>query len=121
MDKFIDDFKKEFSRTLKALEKYDSHTDDLFDDISAWQRETFPDATHINVMTRLREEFVEFLEAESNGKKDEMILELADVVILAIEACKLNGKDLRDVVREKHEINLKREWHKDGRHVYEEK
>jgi NTP pyrophosphatase (non-canonical NTP hydrolase) len=76
--------------------------------INAWQRETFPTATTNGVIGHLREEFEEWLTAES----DELAgVEAADLVILLYCWCDQVGIDLHAEIDKKMVRNRARTWH----------
>lgn len=78
------------------------------DRIGAWQREAFGDKQTVDgMLLKLREEFVELIQAESD---QEMAQEAADMAHLLFGLCALLGFDLLEEVEAKFAINQARKW-----------
>ncbi len=75
--------------------------------INAWHQEHFPNATLEGVLGHLREEFHEFLDAQTLA---ESAIEAADLVIILYSWAALNGVDLHAAIDAKMSINRAREW-----------
>lgn len=86
--------------------------------INQWQQEHFPTATERGVVKHLKEEFREFLDAESDTAALE---EAADVVIILYCWAMLNNFSLHDAIDAKMHKNRTRQWNIQpdgtGRHV----
>ena len=78
--------------------------DEIVKEITQWQAETFPQATKESVLTHLLREVKE-LEKDPSDK-----MEMADVFFLLLALANQYGYDLKEIVAEKLEINLGREW-----------
>lgn len=91
-------------------------TKEMFEEITAWQREIFTKATALSAAIHLKEESFELVEAIENyapGKRIDH--EYADVLLLAFGSASLYGFTYEDVCRiinEKMEINKRRQWGK---------
>lgn len=101
--------------------------------IAKWNEETFPEATLGGQLAKLEEEFVEFVGAKT---PEEEIKELADVAIVCgglmrwnsfigdiviDNIVKIERESLPAILRavkDKMEINRKRNWHKTGEGKY---
>lgn len=85
-------------------------TEELFLDITRWQRKTFPTSTALSKLHHLKQEVDELI----NAKNDlELRPELADCFILllgAADACGLDYEAICDAVADKMEINKNRTW-----------
>lgn len=75
--------------------------------INEWQRQTFPDATIEGVIGHLKEEFHEFVTADT---PHEAALEAADLVILLYCWAMMNNVDLHASIDAKMSINRSRSW-----------
>ena len=87
--------------------------DNLFKQITAWQRDTFGETTPLSVAKHLRKEVDEVIEALERGDKEHAKEELSDVQILLWNEAKKLGMDFFDLsanVRKKHTKNLQRKW-----------
>lgn len=83
-----------------------------FNEISAWQKETFGQATPLSQIAHLCQELSE-LSYDLVNKRPDRRLEYADCFILLFGSAAFDGMTYQDVcnaIREKHEINLKRRW-----------
>lgn len=81
----------------------------MWQDVSRWGLETFPNPTAEGICNHIKEELDEIL-ADPRDKS-----EYADVMILLIQLCtvaNLTGSDLINEVREKMKINKQRKWEK---------
>lgn len=89
-------------------------TQELFDRFTEWQRKTFTEATPLSKLHHLREEVDETIEAIRRESLDKNIrLEYADCFLLLYGSAAFYGMSLDDIsmaVKEKMEINDKREW-----------
>lgn len=78
-------------------------------EVSDWADSVYPNRTLESVIGKLKEEYQELMEALSlNGRIDP--LELADVLILALDGATLAKVDVQNAVREKVGINYERSW-----------
>ena len=78
-------------------------------EVSAWADSVYPNRTLESVIGKLREEYQELMDAlQLNGRIDP--LELADVLILALDGATLARVDVQNAVREKVGINYERSW-----------
>lgn len=87
--------------------------EELFNTITAWQKDTFGETTPLSVAKHLRKEVDELIEALERGDKEHAEEELSDVQILLWNEAKKLGMDYYDLsanVRKKHTKNLKRKW-----------
>ncbi len=73
-------------------------------DVTAWQRETFKQATLYSITEHLRREAEELAASPTSES------EIADVLILLNAAAAMQGIDLADVVRQKMLVNRARTW-----------
>lgn len=78
-------------------------------EIAQWAGSVYPNRTLSSVMGKMQEEYDELLGAlREHGSIDP--LELADLLILALDAATLSGVDVQDSVRRKLGINYARSW-----------
>lgn len=90
-----------------------------FEEITNWQRETFPTMTVLSSIIHLQEE-VQELKTDAIMKNSTIGLEFADCFILLFGAAAANGMTYEDIVScvdEKFKINKQRKWsrpNKDG-------
>jgi hypothetical protein len=92
---------------------------ETFETINRWQNETFPDGTLVGVIDHIREEWVEFLEAEAIDEKVEEAVDL--IILLSCYIDRLTGCGAQRAVDWKMAKNRAREWNIQpdgtGRHV----
>lgn len=94
-------------------------TKEMFEEITAWQRKTFQEATALTSVAHLFEEVKELSEDLINGNS-KVVYEYADCFLLLFGSAALHGmcyEDIIDAINEKMEINKKRQWdevNKDG-------
>ena len=82
---------------------------DLQREVSDWADATFPDRTLESIIGKFREEYQELMDSlRDTGAIDR--LELADVLILALDAATKAGIDVISAVKEKIRINRGRVW-----------
>lgn len=85
-----------------------------FEAVTAWQRETFPNATALSKVEHLKEEIEELkidIAIDGLGKT----MEFADCFLLLYGAASASGMSYEDICRaidEKMSINRKRTWGK---------
>lgn len=87
--------------------------EELFNTITAWQKNTFGETTPLSVAKHLRKEVDELIESLERCDKEHAQEELSDVQILLWNEAKKLGMDFYDLsanVRKKHTKNLKRKW-----------
>lgn len=87
-------------------------TEKLFNEISAWQKQTFSQATPLSNITHLFEELKELIEA-LNSYDSKRRLEFADCFFLLFGAAAADGMSYQDIcqsIEEKFEINKVRKW-----------
>ena len=88
--------------------------DNLFKQITAWQRDTFGETTPLSVAKHLRKEVDEVIEALEKGDKDHVRKEeLPDLQILTFNLADKLGMDFYDLsanTRLKFKKNLNRKW-----------
>lgn len=77
---------------------------DLQNEIAAWADSVYPHRTNISILKKLDEEVKE-LHADLLDPH-----EYADLIILILDLGRMNGIDIGRAVREKIEINNKRNW-----------
>lgn len=85
----------------------------LYKEVTDWQRSTFGETTPLSVAKHLRKEVDELIDALERGDNDHAQEELSDVQILVWnESMRLNMDyyDLSANVRKKHNKNLQRKW-----------
>lgn len=96
-------------------------TSTLFEEITRWQKETFPHGSNVSKLKHLEEEIVELMEElKSTSPNPENIRnEYADCFILLFGSAHINGYEYDDIVnliRDKFEIVKKRKWGKPDEH-----
>lgn len=74
-------------------------------EVVQWADSVYPDRTIQNTLDKFKEELAEL---RKSGGGDPM--EWADVIILMLDACHLQGIDLQNAVRKKVAINYERSW-----------
>lgn len=87
-------------------------TEQQFNDISAWQKQTFPNATPLSKIAHLAEELQE-LYSDLKINNPERRLEFADCFLLLFGCAAADGmayKDVCDAIQEKFDINKSRKW-----------
>ncbi|MBT9158764.1 MAG: hypothetical protein DDT26_00011 [Dehalococcoidia bacterium] len=78
-------------------------------EVSEWADSVYPDRTLASVIGKMQEEYQELMDAlNKNGRIDP--LELADLMILALDGATLSRVDVQNAVREKVGINYTRSW-----------
>lgn len=98
-------------------------TEQLFKEITTWQKETFGQATPISKLSHLSDEVLELKSELNEGQtgfispeQDEKIkLEYADCFFLLFGSAAAYGMSFDDIVKciqDKFEINKKRKWGK---------
>ena len=79
-----------------------------------WQMKTFPGAGPVSKLYHLKEEVEELIDALIVGKsRAEIKAEYADCFLLLFGSAQADGltlNEIADLIREKHEINEKRDW-----------
>lgn len=78
---------------------------DIFEQVTAWQDETFKDHTASGLKRKLQEEIEEFIATDYRDLE-----ELADVCIVGTAYCKDRGSNLRDEMQKKLDKNKNRSW-----------
>jgi len=89
-------------------------TEQQFNEISAWQKETFGQATPLSKLAHLAQEIPE-LSYDLVNNKPERRLEFADCFFLLFGCAAADGmtyQDICDAIQEKFEINKARKWGK---------
>lgn len=89
-------------------------TEQQFNEISAWQKETFGQATPLSKIAHLAEELSE-LSYDLINNKPERRLEFADCFFLLFGSAAADGMTYQDIcqaIQEKFEINKARKWGK---------
>lgn len=97
-------------------------TKQQFDEITAWQRETFPKATKFSKLAHLEDELEELVMAlhSENETEEGKRLEFADCFLLLFGAASAHGMTYEDIcyaIDYKMQINKVRKWRtpdKDG-------
>ena len=97
-------------------------TQEEFDEISKWQKETFGQATPLSKLAHLLQEVVELKDALVNEKENptstnfnKVRMEYADCFFLLFGSAAAYGfshQNICDAVQEKYEINKIRKWGK---------
>lgn len=85
-----------------------------FKEITAWQKETFGEATALSKIEHLKQE-IEELSIDIIFKSSEKHLEFADCFFLLFGAAAADGmtyEDICNAIQEKFEINKARKWGK---------
>lgn len=85
-----------------------------FEEITAWQKETFPQATADSKIAHLQEE-VDELAVDVHIQAPDRRLEYADCFLLLYGSAAADGMSYDDIIaaiQEKFEINKKRTWGK---------
>ena len=87
-------------------------TEQLFNEISEWQKETFGLVTPLSKISHLKDEIEELRLGIMYDQPDKR-LEFADCFFLLFGAAATDGmsyQDIQDAIKEKFEINKKRKW-----------
>lgn len=79
---------------------------ELQQDITSWADELHPQRTPLSVICKMLEELAELI--ASSKMADPM--EVADIAILTLDLCHMQGIDLADAVATKMRINRQRQW-----------
>jgi len=96
-------------------------TEKQFNEITAWQKVTFPNATALSKIHHLNQEIQELTVELSQNKmcitevQINTRLEFADCFLLLFDAAAANGMSYQDcinAIQEKFEINKSRKWGK---------
>jgi len=97
-------------------------TEQQFNEISAWQKETFGQATPLSKLAHLLEEIVELKDELINEKEhptstnfNKVRMEFADCFFLIFGSAAAYGfshQNICDAIQEKFEINKARKWGK---------
>ena len=83
---------------------------ELIKDITEWRKKTFPKSDDISTYNHLIREVKELGEALEYGPIGPIKKEIADCVILLIGLADVLNIDILQAVKEKHQINVKRQW-----------
>jgi len=89
-------------------------TEQQFNEISAWQNQTFGQATPLSKIAHLREELDELVSDIKTNAPDRR-LEFADCFFLLFGSAAADGmtyEDICNAIQEKFEINKARNWGK---------
>lgn len=83
------------------------------DDISQWQRDTFPGVLPQAAIGRLKKELDELSNevAEGNVRHDRIADEVADCFVVLVQVADALGVNLNRAVTRKMNINYRRDWH----------
>ncbi len=84
----------------------DKDMEEVLDEIFEWQKETFPHATPQSCYNHLKKEIAELGENLNDPS------EIADCIMLLSNMAKLQGIDVKQVIKEKFAINKTRTWGK---------
>lgn len=98
---------------INNLKKYNM-TQEQFEAITKWQRETFGQATALSKLEHLKQEIEELIEAIKTNDQNKRH-EFADCLILLFGAASSDGmtyEDICNAIAEKMEINYQRKWGK---------
>lgn len=91
-------------------------TQEIFNEITAWQKATFPNATAESKIHHLYEEVKELMaEFFSQQRTKQRQSEFADCFMLLFGAAAADGMSYQDIcnaINEKMEVNKKRKWGK---------
>lgn len=91
-------------------------TEIQFNEITEWQKQTFPDATALSKIAHLKKELPELEEALKEGwEKTARFMEFADCFFLLFGAAAAAGMSYADIVEaidQKYSINKSRKWGK---------
>lgn len=108
----VDDVNTALNQIEIAAQKNRHYASKQFDEIAAWQRETFGQSTALSKIEHLKEEIEELridLAIDGLGKH----LEFADCFILLFGAADASGmtyEDIMNAIDEKMAINRSRKW-----------
>ncbi len=89
-------------------------TEQQFNEISLWQKETFGQATPLSKIAHLAEELEELVSDLQTSAPDRR-LEFADCFFLLFGSAAMDGMSYQDIcnaIQEKFEINKARKWGK---------
>lgn len=89
-------------------------TEQQFNEISAWQKQTFGQATPLSKIAHLAEELQELV-SDLKSNNPERRLEFADCFFLLFGSAAADGMTYQDIcqaIQEKFEINKARKWGK---------
>jgi hypothetical protein len=89
-------------------------TENQFQEVAAWQKQTFPKATSLSKVLHLEKEVIE-LRNDLIGNYPDKRLEYADCFLLLYGSAASDGmsyQDICDAIAEKMEINKNRKWGK---------
>lgn len=86
--------------------------DEWIAEITAWQDETFPQATPLSAATHLAKEVRELIFDLGSGNPKTAAHEIVDCFFLTIGVAHLSGIDLETALEEKMAINKARTWGK---------
>ena len=75
-------------------------------EIAAWADEVVPNRSPLSIVCKMLEELSELIASEKMSDPSEV----ADVVILALDLCHLQGINLEAAVRDKMHLNRQRTW-----------
>lgn len=93
-------------------------TEQLFNEISDWQKQTFGHATPLSKLAHMAEELQELVSDLKNNNPDRR-LEFADCFFLLFGAAHADGMSYQDIcaaIKEKFDINKARNWGKPDEH-----
>lgn len=75
-------------------------------EIAQWADQIIPQRTPLSIVCKMLEELSELIASERMSDPSEV----ADIVILALDLCHLQGIDLETAVQDKMLINRQRNW-----------
>ena len=78
----------------------------LQQEIAAWADQVVPNRTSLSIIAKMLEEMAELVASPKMGDP----FEIADVAILMLDLCHIQGVDLESAVKAKMEINRRRNW-----------
>lgn len=85
----------------------------------AWSHQTFPEATALSALTKLKEEIQEIEDNLNNGVRDPE--EYADAIMMLFDSAGRDGisaRQIRDAFEIKFHKNINREWKHNGNGTY---
>lgn len=104
-----------FDEPLYALPPARVEAEETQESIGAWADEVFGPVSDLpRAVGRAGEELAELKEAAETLTPQDMIVEMADVVIVLMRLANVIGQDLGAAINAKMAINRKRTWNSDG-------
>lgn len=83
---------------------------EITEKINDWHKKAFPECTIEAIMYKVKEEYVEFVLAVGQGKKNEISDEIADCFISLVSSARILGIDIEKAIEDKFE-RVKEKYH----------